>query len=71
MMQRLVRVLGPGSVSINLFAWLDAFQSSILERMPTPAGEAPENAPYRLTVRPSLRPMKEKTGEALSLLNAS
>ncbi|WP_420335477.1 hypothetical protein [Roseibium sp.] len=62
-----VRVLGPGSVSINLFAWLDAFQSSILERMPALAGAPRENAPYRLTVPAILAAYEEKTGEALSL----
>jgi len=63
-----VRLLGPGSVSINLFAWLDAFQSSLLERAPVPAGDDPGEAPFRLTVPTIQAAYEEKTGESLSLM---
>ncbi|WP_108873441.1 hypothetical protein [Roseibium album] len=62
-----VRLLGPGSVSINLFAWLDAFQSSLIERMPTAPGEPVEDAPFRLTVPAIMATYEEKTGKSLSL----
>lgn len=46
-------VLGPGSISLNLFAWLDAFQASILDGETASAdGSADKLAPppYRLTL---------------------
>lgn len=62
-----VRVLGPGSVSINLFAWLDAFQSSLIERLPAAPGEPADEAPFRLTLPAIMAAYEDKTGESLGM----
>lgn len=62
------RLVGPGSVSINLFAWLDAFQASLLERQPAPVGEAAADAPFVLTVDAVTEAYEDKTGESLGLM---
>jgi hypothetical protein len=61
---------GPGSVSLNLFAWLDAFQASILAREAPSAGQSVDPAkppPYRLTVRAIDQAHEKKTGRRLGL----
>ncbi|WP_192360357.1 hypothetical protein [Mesorhizobium mediterraneum] len=58
---------GPGSMSLNLFAWLDAFQSAVLAREP-PAGEIADPAkppPYRLTLASISKAYETKTGKKL------
>lgn len=64
-------VTGPGSVSLNLFAWVDAFQAALIERQPLPQGEVPdpENPPpYRLTAGQLIAAYERQTGEALDTL---
>ena len=59
-------VYGPGSVSLNLFAWLDAFQAAVLDR--EPAGAAgPGEPPYRLTVEAVEAAHREAKGRGLTL----
>jgi cytochrome c5 len=61
---------GPGSISLNLFAWIDAFQSAILDREPLPAGEtfdAAKPPPYRLTIGSISEAYRKKTGRKLGL----
>ena len=63
-------VYGPGSVSLNLFAWLDAFQASLLARQAPAAGQSIDPAkppPYRLTVRAIDEAYRKKFGRRLSL----
>lgn len=62
-------IYGPGSVSLNLFAWLDAFQASVLAREAPPAGQgdAAKPAPYRLTLAAVDKAYKAKTGHRLGL----
>jgi len=63
-------IYGPGSVSLNLFAWLDAFQASILARQAPPAGQSVDPAnppPYRLTVAAIDKAYQAKTGRPLKL----
>jgi mono/diheme cytochrome c family protein len=60
---------GPGSMSLNLFAWIDAFQSAILEREALPKGEvfdAAEPPAYKLTIETIAAAYQKKTGEKLS-----
>jgi mono/diheme cytochrome c family protein len=62
---------GPGSNSLNLFAWLDAFQASMLAREPLLAGTSfdPDNPPpYRLTSNRIVDAYEAKTGRKLGLL---
>jgi cytochrome c5 len=62
---------GPGSMSLNLFAWLDAFQSAILAREPLPPGKTADPAkppPYKLTLASISEAYKTKTGEKLGPL---
>jgi mono/diheme cytochrome c family protein len=45
-------VSGPGSVSLNIFAWVDAFQAALIERQPPAGGgmiDRDNPPPYRLT----------------------
>ncbi|HUG37691.1 MAG TPA: cytochrome c, partial [Candidatus Limnocylindrales bacterium] len=61
-------VTGPGSVSLNLFAWLDAFQAAIIERAPLGAGEVfdPDDPPpNRITLADIDAAHEEATGAAL------
>ncbi|MBZ9938948.1 cytochrome c [Mesorhizobium sp. BR1-1-16] len=59
---------GPGSVSLNLFAWLDAFQSAILAREPAaPGGAASREPPYRLTLTTISKAYAAKTGRELGI----
>ena len=61
---------GPGSSSLNLFAWLDAFQAALLAREPPPAGASLDPAkppPYRLTAKTIADRYRAKTGEKLGL----
>src|SRR5262249_55537038 len=63
-------VYGPGSVSLNLFAWLDAFQASILVRAAPAAGQGADAAkppPYRLTVGAINDAYARQFGRKLSL----
>ncbi|ANK88266.1 cytochrome c [Rhizobium sp. MC63] len=61
-----VVVYGPGSVSINLFAWIDAFQAAVLTRVkPQRDGETDMERPYRLTVDSICDSYRAKTGETL------
>lgn len=63
-------IYGSGSVSLNLFAWLDAFQAALLQREPPPEGETegPESSqPYRLTASGIEKAYREKKGRDLSL----
>jgi mono/diheme cytochrome c family protein len=62
---------GPGSNSLNLFAWLDAFQASMLAREPLPAGasfDPDDPPPYRLTSGRIVDAYEAKTGRKLGLL---
>lgn len=62
---------GPGSISLNLFSWIDAFQAAILAREPLPAGREPDPAhpaPYRLTTALVAEKYQAKTGRKLGLL---
>src|ERR1700688_1877393 len=61
---------GPGSASLNLFAWLDAFQAALLERNPPPKGEPvdPAHPPsFRLTVSMIADAYRTKEKKALGL----
>jgi mono/diheme cytochrome c family protein len=63
-------VYGPGSVSLNLFSWIDAFQAALLKREPPPDGAAPDPAkptPYRLTAKLIVSKYQQKTGKSLGL----
>lgn len=53
-----IRLEGPGSVSLNLFAWLDAFQSSLIERT-EPDGD------YALTAADVTTAWEARSGESL------
>jgi len=62
---------GPGSNSLNLFAWLDAFQASMLAREPLPPGtsfDPDDPPPYRLTSSLIVDSYEAKTGRKLGLL---
>jgi mono/diheme cytochrome c family protein len=63
-------VYGPGSVSLNLFSWIDAFQSAMLKRDLAPgAALDPSNAPpYKLTTKLIEEKYREKTGKTLGVL---
>ncbi|MGO7964708.1 c-type cytochrome [Rhizobium ruizarguesonis] len=65
-----VIVYGPGSASINLFAWIDAFQSAVLTRVQREgdSGKDKERRPYRLTVDGICNAYEAKTGETLGLM---
>ncbi|UWU83189.1 hypothetical protein N2605_27105 [Bradyrhizobium yuanmingense] len=59
------QVPGPGSISLNLFAWLDAFQAAVLARRPLLPGEAadPEQPPpYRMTIATIREAYSEASG---------
>ncbi|MER9630999.1 hypothetical protein [Mesorhizobium sp. M0296] len=61
---------GPGSVSLNLFAWIDAFQAAILAREPSPPGQTFDAAsppPYRLTLASISDAYQAKMGRKLGL----
>lgn len=63
-------VYGPGSVSLDLFAWLDAFQASLLQREPLPGGDEwiPDSLrPYVLTTEKIQAAYKEMTGRDLHI----
>jgi hypothetical protein len=63
-------VSGPGSISLNLFAWLDAFQAAVLARRPLlPAeGTGPEKPlPYRMTIATIKEAYREATGVDMGL----
>lgn len=62
-------IYGPGSISLNLFAWLDAFQASILAREAPAAGsvDPADPPPYRLTVGVINDVYEKKFGRRLSL----
>jgi hypothetical protein len=62
-------VYGPGSISLNLFAWLDAFQTAMLE--PLAAGTSPDPAkppPYKMTLKLIEEKYQEKAKKSLSVL---
>jgi mono/diheme cytochrome c family protein len=64
-------IYGPGSVSLNLFSWIDAFQSALLAREPPPAGTTADPAkppPYRLTAKKIIGGYEAKIGQKLDLL---
>ncbi|MEM8664314.1 MAG: cytochrome c [Pseudomonadota bacterium] len=63
-------VTGPGSVSLNLFAWLDAFQATMLERVPLAAGDVfdPADPPaYRVTVDAIAEAFETVSGQELGI----
>ena len=63
-------VNGPGSVSLNLFAWLDALQAALLARQPVqPGGAAGDNSqpPYQMTIATIQEAYREATGKSISL----
>jgi hypothetical protein len=61
-------IYGPGSLSLNLFAWLDAFQASILARTaPAESVDPTDPPPYRLTVGVINEVYDRKFGRRLSL----
>ena len=64
-------IYGPGSVSLNLFSWIDAFQTAILEREPPAAGTSPDPAnppPYKMTTKVIAETYQKKTGRTLGML---
>ena len=64
-------VQGPGNLSLNLFSWIDAFQTAILEREPLAPGASPDPAnppPYKLTTKLIVETYEKKTGRSLGLL---
>jgi cytochrome c5 len=64
-----VIVYGPGSASLNLFAWIDAFKAAMLTRDPPPEGADPNApAPYRMTLASVSKAYEEKTGDKLGPL---
>lgn len=61
---------GPGSISLNLFAWLDAFQASILEceELPPERSYDPAHPPaYKMTVATIADAYRKKTGRRLGI----
>jgi hypothetical protein len=64
-------VTGPGSVSLNLFAWVDAFQAALIERQPLANGEVfnpKDPPPYLLTVDRIVEAYARETGAELGVL---
>ena len=64
-------IYGPGSVSLNLFSWIDAFQTAMLEREPLAAGASPAPAnppPYKMTTKVIADAYQKKTGRTLGIL---
>jgi hypothetical protein len=64
-------VFGPGSVSLNLFSWIDAFQAALLQReIPAPGTTADpaDPPPYRITTTLIAEKYQQKTGHSLGLL---
>jgi hypothetical protein len=63
---------GPGSSSLNLFAWVDAFQAALLERVAIGLGTPVDPArpePYKITVGMIADKYHEKLGETLGLFD--
>jgi mono/diheme cytochrome c family protein len=61
---------GPGNISLNLFAWLDAFQAAILEREPIPPTTIfdPAHPPaYRMSVGIIADAYKAKLNRSLAM----
>ncbi len=61
-------VSGPGSVSLNLFAWVDALQAALVERQPPPDGQMIDRdnpQPYRLTAEQIDTAYEQQTGATL------
>jgi mono/diheme cytochrome c family protein len=61
-------VSGPGSVSLNIFAWVDALQASLVERQPPAPGRMIDRAnppAYRLTADEMIDAYKRRTGKEL------
>lgn len=64
-------ITGPGSVSLNLFAWLDAFQAALLARQPLAPGEVADPAkpaPYRMTTAEVAEAYRTATGREMDML---
>lgn len=60
---------GPGSVSLNIFAWVDALQAALIEREPSADGGVPDRqnpAPYRVTADAIVETYERESGESLS-----
>jgi hypothetical protein len=68
-----IYVEGPGSSSLNLFAWLDALQAALLERLPPTPGASVDPAhprPYKITVGMIAREYQKKNpNETLGLID--
>jgi mono/diheme cytochrome c family protein len=61
-------VSGPGSVSLNIFAWVDALQAALMERQPPSGGQIIDRAnppPYRLTAEDIIAAYGRMTGHQL------
>lgn len=61
-------VSGPGNVSLNIFAWVDALQAAVIEREPSPEGQIPDRnnpPPYRLTADEIVEAYESETGTQL------
>lgn len=59
-------VYGPGNWSLNLFAWLDAFQAAVLQRE-EPAEGVADPPTYRLTVDLVAQAYQKKKGRELGI----
>ncbi len=62
-------VSGPGSVSLNIFAWVDALQAAIAEREPSPDGgmiDRNHPPPYRVSADEIFAAFEGEAGEQLS-----
>ncbi|MGH6923980.1 MAG: hypothetical protein ACRED5_09595 [Propylenella sp.] len=63
-------ISGPGSVSLNIFAYVDALQAAIAEREPPADGAMPEREnppPYLLTAGRLIETYESETGNAVRL----
>ena len=63
-------VSGPGSVSLNIFAWVDALQAAIIERAPPAGGGIIDRAdppPYRLSAGQIIEAYEREAGSRLPM----
>jgi len=60
-------VTGPGSVSLNLFAWVDALQAALIERVALIEEGARSPPPYRVSAEAIFDKYRDITGSSLGM----
>jgi hypothetical protein len=63
-------ITGPGSVSLNIFAYVDALQAALIERVPPPDGTLSDRRnppPYLLTADQIIEAYESQTGQAVAV----